>query len=339
MGRGFSALLSGMLIGGVLNTMAGVIATETTGQRVGRFLSQSSELAPGPNPTNGGIAFMADGAMRMKIASDGIISIYNADGSERLRIDTGGSISIHGEDNIERLPATHAELVGISKFGRFKAESAMDIAVGSKETTIAKFGRENGEEFQSLIEFRTLKSLIHSGDEIGRGAIRLIDNIASPERTMELGYYQYGAGIFTDNLFEFWTDGVSIAGFGGTSSFLAVRDSRDLGDLRLRHDGSKGIIETTGSTGFDPGGIQIGGNGPHTFSTKSGTVMTITDEGNIGVGLSDVHEFGNGAGVIGIANASAIPVTNPTGGGALYVEDGALKYRGPLGTVTTLAHP
>ena len=45
MGRGFSALLSGMLIGGLLNTMGGVIATETTGQRVGRFLSQSSGLA------------------------------------------------------------------------------------------------------------------------------------------------------------------------------------------------------------------------------------------------------------------------------------------------------
>ena len=215
----------------------------------------------------------------------------------------------------------------------------MDVTVGSNETTIARFGRDDGEEFQSLIEFRTLKSLIHSGSEIGRGAIRLIDNIASPERTMELGYYQYGAGLFTDNLFEFWTDGVSIAGFGGISSFLAVRDPRDRGDIRLRHDGSKGIIETTGSAGFDPGGIQIGGNGPNIFLTKAGTVITMTDEGNIGVGLSDVHEFGNGAGVIGIANASAIPVTNPTGGGALYVEDGALKYRGPLGTVTTLAHP
>ena len=61
MGRGFSALLSGMLIGGLLNTMGGVIATETTGQRVGRFLSQSSDR-PGPNATNGGVAFMADGA-------------------------------------------------------------------------------------------------------------------------------------------------------------------------------------------------------------------------------------------------------------------------------------
>jgi hypothetical protein len=286
-------LLNGMLIGGLLSTMGGVIATETTGQQAGRFLSQSSDLALGPNATTGGIVSMA-----------------------------GGS-----------------ELGGIGGFGRFKAESVMDITVGSNETTIARFGRDDGEEFQSLIEFRTLKSLIHSGSEIGRGAIRLIDNIASPERTMEIGYYQYGAGIFTDNLFEFWTDGVSIAGFGGISSFLAVRDSRDRGDIRLRHNGSKGIIETTGSAGFDPGGIQIGGNGPNTFLTKAGAVITMTDEGNIGVGLSDVHEFGNGAGVIGIANASAIPVTNPTGGGALYVEDGALKYRGPLGTVTTLAHP
>jgi hypothetical protein len=337
MRRGFSVLLGGMLIGGVLNTVAGVIATETAGQRLERFLSQPSDLAP--HGMNDGLVLTTDGGMRLKIASDGIISIYNADGSERVSIDREGHISLHGGDTSEQVPLAYTALDDSREFGRFRADSAMDVAVGPNETTIARFGRENGKDFQSLIEFRTLKSVIPSGSEIGRGTIRLIDNIASPERSMELGYYQYGAGIFTDNLFEFWSDGVSIVGFGGSASFLAVRDPRDRGDLRLSHDGTKGIIETTGSGGFDPGGIQVGGNGPNVFLTKAGPVLTMTDEGNIGVGVSEAQEFGNGAGVIGIANAVAIPVTDPAGGGALYVEDGALKYRGPLGTVTTLARP
>jgi hypothetical protein len=47
---------------------------------------------------------------------------------------------------------------------------------------------------------------------------------------------------------------------------------------------------------------------------------------------------GGGAGVVFVANATTMPTTNPTGGGILYVEAGALKYRGSSGTVTTLGN-
>lgn len=47
-------------------------------------------------------------------------------------------------------------------------------------------------------------------------------------------------------------------------------------------------------------------------------------------------EVPTGDGVIFIANATVSPSSNPTGGGVLYVEAGALKYRGSSGTVTTL---
>jgi hypothetical protein len=57
--------------------------------------------------------------------------------------------------------------------------------------------------------------------------------------------------------------------------------------------------------------------------------------GNIGVRTSS--QFGGGRGVIGIANASVAPTVNPADGGVLYVEGGALKYRGSSGTVTTIA--
>ncbi|MGH9312176.1 MAG: hypothetical protein ACRD1S_03150 [Vicinamibacterales bacterium] len=47
--------------------------------------------------------------------------------------------------------------------------------------------------------------------------------------------------------------------------------------------------------------------------------------------------FGGGDGVVGIADRTVAPVSNPVAGGVLYAEGGALKWRGSAGTVTTLA--
>lgn len=62
--------------------------------------------------------------------------------------------------------------------------------------------------------------------------------------------------------------------------------------------------------------------------------------GNIGIGFPEdslIKQFGGGRGVIAIANASVAPTGNLAGAGILYVEEGALKYRGANGTVTTIA--
>ncbi|GDY74121.1 hypothetical protein SAV31267_036060 [Streptomyces avermitilis] len=53
--------------------------------------------------------------------------------------------------------------------------------------------------------------------------------------------------------------------------------------------------------------------------------------------LINTTSVGAGVGVLGIANATTVPTANPTSGGVLYVEAGALKYRGSSGTVTTIA--
>jgi hypothetical protein len=60
------------------------------------------------------------------------------------------------------------------------------------------------------------------------------------------------------------------------------------------------------------------------------------DSGNLAL-LSAAGSFGSGALVIFIPNATTVPTTNPTGGGIMYVEGGALKYRSSAGTVTTIA--
>jgi hypothetical protein len=77
------------------------------------------------------------------------------------------------------------------------------------------------------------------------------------------------------------------------------------------------------------------------ISGTSGATATLTSI--MGIDASGVFlcatspSYGSGTGVVFIGNRSAAPSTNPTGGGVLYVESGALRYRGSSGTVTTLA--
>lgn len=54
--------------------------------------------------------------------------------------------------------------------------------------------------------------------------------------------------------------------------------------------------------------------------------------------LSGTPSLGSGVGVIFIANNSSDPSGTPCGGGILYVSNGALKYKGSSGTVTTLGN-
>ncbi len=70
---------------------------------------------------------------------------------------------------------------------------------------------------------------------------------------------------------------------------------------------------------------------------RTGGVWRFSVDYNGNIGINTINQYGSGAGVIGIANAGTLPTTNPTGGGVLYADAGALKWRGSSGTVTTIA--
>jgi hypothetical protein len=69
------------------------------------------------------------------------------------------------------------------------------------------------------------------------------------------------------------------------------------------------------------------------FYTNSVQAMTLDASGNLLVGLATAGT--TAAKTIQIANGTA-PTANVTGG-QLYVESGALKFRGSSGTITTIA--
>jgi hypothetical protein len=79
-------------------------------------------------------------------------------------------------------------------------------------------------------------------------------------------------------------------------------------------------------------------NGRNADNTGFETIVIFQREAAGGnIGLRTRSQFGGGKGVIGIANAKEPPSVNPAKGGILFVENGALKYRGSKGTVTIIA--
>jgi hypothetical protein len=79
-------------------------------------------------------------------------------------------------------------------------------------------------------------------------------------------------------------------------------------------------------------------NGRNEADTRFETIVVfqrLAAGGNIG--LRTTSQFGAGQGVVAIANAVLAPSVTPSGGGILYVENGALMYLGSGGTITTIA--
>jgi hypothetical protein len=75
-------------------------------------------------------------------------------------------------------------------------------------------------------------------------------------------------------------------------------------------------------------------------TTASGVAFAGTYRLRVAAGVTSLNsvspQAAGGTDVVFIGNAGGTPTSNPTGGGILYVESGALKYRGSSGTITTL---
>ncbi len=83
-------------------------------------------------------------------------------------------------------------------------------------------------------------------------------------------------------------------------------------------------------------GFRDSTNASDTFTVNAAGTVAAFPLANLAVG--GTGSFGGATGgAVFIANATAVPSSNPTGGGILYVQAGALKYRGSSGTITTIA--
>lgn len=115
---------------------------------------------------------------------------------------------------------------------------------------------------------------------------------------------------------------------GGSSGNSTIKTSNET----LNNSNSEGIIIKTGDAGTGGTGNHNSGNLLFDLGAKAGSGTV----GNIGLFTTSVANWQAMEKGMFIGNATTVPTGNPTGGGFLYVEAGALKYRGSSGTVTTL---
>lgn len=162
-----------------------------------------------------------------------------------------------------------------------------------------------------------------------------------------------GSATYIDNKYTYFGTGAdSRIGYDGTDTiwnlqnvgagklFWQINDSSTSGDLELVQYGAGDSGMTFTLAGVFSYSIGIDNSDSDTFklsaSSAIGTNSTISITTAQNIALLGDGSFGSGTKVVFIANATTAPTTNPTGGGLLYVESGALKYRGSSGTITTL---
>lgn len=198
-----------------------------------------------------------------------------------------------------------------------------------------------------------------SGTETNRGTLKIAHRghaDASDSSAAAISVDLQVLGTAAQGIFVTGTNGAT------TGNLVTLRNnSRD--DFVVKATGRVGIGVSTGTT--PAGVVEVVQNDTSTFgiamtAIASGTDMVnLKDSGgnqrfqvnnsgnavlratafittNLQMGATSA-DVGGGSGVISIKNASTLPTTNPTAGGILYVEGGALKFRGSSGTVTTIA--
>jgi collagen type VII alpha len=138
----------------------------------------------------------------------------------------------------------------------------------------------------------------------------------------------------------------NVAGTGGTFTLSAVGSfvagTAAITPIAVRAAASQtaNLLQFQNSTGGVMSGVAFNGTFvTDALNSQTGglTCIALAANRNVGLATSAGVGFGGGQQVVFIANASVVPSTNPTNGGIMYVEAGALKFRGSSGTVTTIA--
>jgi len=103
-----------------------------------------------------------------------------------------------------------------------------------------------------------------------------------------------------------------------------------LGQDAQNTDGTTATIATVNHA------IAIGFRAQNTASNTAVIGSALPAE-RVSLCLGNYGDTGGGRGLISLTNAQTVPTSTYTGGGLLYAEAGALKWRGSSGTITTIA--
>jgi hypothetical protein len=170
--------------------------------------------------------------------------------------------------------------------------------------------------------------------------------VANPSYT---GTLTGGTGVVNLGSGQFYKDGSGNVGVGTASPGDAVHATRASGTVRVQvqsvSNGAEASLKVTGkSTGGVTTTFRAGVNltSDSSFEVYDDVAVGLVDRyisgasGYRAIYIDSVERFRVTATGLAIPNVSSAPST-PSSGGVMYVEGGALKYRGSGGTITTLA--
>jgi hypothetical protein len=234
---------------------------------------------------------------------------FNTNGAERIRVTETGNVGIGTSNPRSKLDLSNGIIAGVGNIRGQANSGAYSIwgGLGTDSTTdggyVAFFGSTHS----------TAANLVNFGNSA----------VGETMRIAASGNVGIGTSAPVAKL-EIQGPGALKLGRSDTSA-----EGAEIQFCRASDNAVAWYIDQNGTgTGTDYGALR--------FFTGSSTMrLSLASNGNIGFNTT---VLGTGAvGVIGIANGTA-PSAAVAGVGQLYVEAGALKYRGSSGTVTTIAN-
>jgi parallel beta-helix repeat protein len=206
-----------------------------------------------------------------------------------------------------------------------------------------------------------------SGKELNRGTLKISHSgTGTDAAAAALSIDLVGTGTAAQGIFINTSDARADGVLGTTGNIITVRNTKGRDDFKLS---ANGRIAMGGAVGYVPTAMvdlrmpdttvpalvvrAAGTTGANLMefqrSSDGATRTRISSTGQL-VSLETIYAAGpslqvggtssttgGGSGVVGITNAGAVPTTTPVGGGVLYAEGGALKWKGSNGTVTVIA--
>lgn len=303
--------------------------------------SLSGKVAYIINTDNGPLFFGTDNTRRLSIASTG--EVYLPAGGYINFNSTVGSSGYGFRDNGGTMEFKNSA----GSWTAFGSGGGIGGSTGSTDNSILRADGTGGATLQN-----SPLSISDTGDlSIGTSSIaggRII-TVVSSDTNASLGIEAKGNTVISIGVTGVTSSVVNLASAGGalaSFNFSTSVSSHILSAGNVQDDNTPFIIRGRAGAASTVKGADlqlIGGagassgisNGGHVY-LMYGTKNSTGADGNIGLHTTSVANWQSMERGIFIANALTAPTGNPTDGGFLYVEAGALKYRGSSGTVTTI---